>query len=239
MLPSGFYDKPSVTEPLRIPCHEIEFTKYAPPKSAHAGVWGECQAGKFNTTSSSISHRHIFSSHLTFKKKVKISKNTLTNIGFCIIAALIALCLAELLVRIVIYDPNSELTTDIIWKAQKTNVEFDKNRGWSKVGQTHFREEPISGMFLQKEFLRILFLGDSFTAGTGINNREDRFTDIIETQLNRDMIDDRLPFKNVHIFNAAKAERLPVIGLDISMLLNLCTCRISFWLFSFSETVHH
>lgn len=136
-------------------------------------------------------------------------KNILTTSGVSVLSTLIALCLAELLFRMAIYDPNSEFTTDTIWKAQKTNMDFDKKRAWSEIGGTRFREEPISRTLLQKEFLRILFLGDSFTVGAGVKNRDDRFTDIIETQLNRDAIDDTLPFSKVHVFTAAKGGTSP------------------------------
>ena len=133
-------------------------------------------------------------------------KNGLTNFGLLILSTLIALSLAELLFWI-IHNPNGKLSPDLIWEAQKTNTVYDNNLEEIKIGETHFREGPI-GDALQKGFLRMLFLGDSFTRGSGIKSREDRFTDIIETQLNRDAIAEALPFR-VHIFNAGKGGTAP------------------------------
>ncbi len=46
-----------------------------------------------------------------------------------------------------------------------------------------FRERPPGPEIYAPDVMRILFLGDSFTFGDGIERGEDRFTDLIEARL--------------------------------------------------------
>lgn len=62
-----------------------------------------------------------------------------------------------------------------------------------------FRESELNNNYFHEDYIRILFLGDSFTHGHGIKKGEDRFSDIIESRLNQ------YPKKNgfqFHIYNA-------------------------------------
>ena len=77
---------------------------------------------------------------------------------------------------------------------------YDSRIGWLYVPNTKFRilsDEATQGSYFirtnkskfrsnfefrkDKEKQRIVFLGDSYTAGTGVNN-EDRFTDLIDSR---------------------------------------------------------
>ena len=47
-----------------------------------------------------------------------------------------------------------------------------------------FRESEINQDILSDTYIRILFLGDSFTFGQGVAKGEDRFSDLVEHRLN-------------------------------------------------------
>ena len=62
-----------------------------------------------------------------------------------------------------------------------------------------FREADLSSEIFQDNYRRILFLGDSFTHGDGVEKGEDRFSDIIEKRLNLESKTNSLKY---HIYNA-------------------------------------
>jgi len=66
------------------------------------------------------------------------------------------------------------------------------------IDQYGFREDELQDNVFNDEFTRILFLGDSFTFGHGVNKGSDRFSDLIEKYLN----DENVLDKKYHVFNA-------------------------------------
>ncbi len=67
------------------------------------------------------------------------------------------------------------------------------------LNQYGFREEDVDDIIFEDGFTRILFLGDSFTFGQGIEKGEHRFSDIIERRLNSA---EQSAFEKYHIYNA-------------------------------------
>lgn len=69
-----------------------------------------------------------------------------------------------------------------------------------------FREEELPYNVFQDNYKRILFLGDSFTEGHGIEKGENRFSDIIENRLNMSLQTNGFKY---HIYNAGKSATEP------------------------------
>jgi hypothetical protein len=83
------------------------------------------------------------------------------------------LCVAEIIFRY-LYDPKLELSAEAIWKAQSPDTTLKETK-FIKYGGIRFREDKIPDDILDKKWVRILFLGNSFTYGSGIKNNERRF----------------------------------------------------------------
>jgi len=126
-------------------------------------------------------------------------RNWITNAGLSIITVLVVLCLAEIFFRFT-YDQAEELSADLIWKTQKNNIAKKGRPPKTNIGGYIFTEDELDEEIFQKEFVRILFLGDSFTeaAMVGLGNR---FTDLIEDRLNNMSIETDISPK-FHLFNA-------------------------------------
>jgi hypothetical protein len=129
-------------------------------------------------------------------------KRWLASFGLLVLSALISLCLVELFFRIV-HDPRSELSAAAVWESQRLDPDVAQHQSRTEIGGTSFLEDPLDPEIFGEDFVRILFLGDSFTEGGGIPNSEDRFSDLIESRLNRDAARDQGPYR-FHIFNAGK-----------------------------------
>jgi len=81
-----------------------------------------------------------------------------------------------------------------------------------------FREKEPTAEVLSDERTRILFLGDSFTFGQGVDNGAERFSDRIEERLNRSAGGD--PSTGAyHIYNAGLPGSDPEYWLDYYKLL--------------------
>ncbi len=119
----------------------------------------------------------------------RLSQNLLLLFGSLIISILVI----ELLMRLV-YPPGSVFNLD----------EFEDHGPYQyytpKRNEFGFREEEVAESVLTDEYTRILFLGDSFTFGHGIENGKDRFSDIIEERLNDDVA--KSSDSMYHIYNA-------------------------------------
>ena len=89
------------------------------------------------------------------------------------------------------YEPTQTLNPDELENSFRAYVSTPSN---NVLG---FREAPINDDIVQDDYKRILFLGDSFTQGRGVENGEDRFSDVIERRLNEQDVS----FK-YHIYNA-------------------------------------
>ncbi|MCG6871765.1 MAG: GDSL-type esterase/lipase family protein [Gammaproteobacteria bacterium] len=83
-----------------------------------------------------------------------------------------------------------------------------------RSNRQEFREEEPDARALAATTTRILFLGDSVTFGQGIARREDRFTDLIESWLNRDG-----GGQIFHTYNAARSGSEPEHWLDFTRRL--------------------
>lgn len=133
-------------------------------------------------------------------------KTLLKKLFLTLFSTVVALCLGEILFRVVPL-ANMELDTDIIWDKQKPDLgEEDKNVRTMIHGQK-FREEEIGEEIFEEDITRILFLGDSFTEGAHVKDSH-RFSDQLEVLLNEEMIG-REPSRKVHIFNAGKGGTSP------------------------------
>jgi hypothetical protein len=77
------------------------------------------------------------------------------------------------------------------------------------VGDHVFREDPITTDVFAPNRLRVLFLGDSFTAGWGVPDAGGRFTDILEARLARG-VEDGDSGRRIHVFNAGRNGTVPV-----------------------------
>jgi len=103
--------------------------------------------------------------------------------------------LAESLMRL-FYEP-----TATILNLDEMASRFGKYVYMPPKNKLGFRETELNNNFFQDNYRRILFLGDSFTYGHGIKRGEDRFSDIIENQLNQNLPKNSL---KSHIYNAGK-----------------------------------
>jgi len=72
-----------------------------------------------------------------------------------------------------------------------------------------FREDAPGELGSDPSVYRILFLGDSFTFGSGVDRGEDRFTDLVEARLNDEAADGEGPTR-YHVYNAGVSSSRPV-----------------------------
>lgn len=91
------------------------------------------------------------------------------------------------------------LDVDEIWRAQRTGAPEVVDRSGVDLQGEHFREEAVPDGAFAPGVQRILFLGDSFTVGSGLRDRGDRFTDRIEAALAPEL----------HVFNAGRGGSNP------------------------------
>ena len=115
------------------------------------------------------------------RKKSGTSKNSLRSrmlgFGFGLWFLFAALTAAELIFALFV-DHSEAFNASMIAK-RWFQVHFDSQRN-----NDGFRERRILATPLPEGVNRILFLGDSFTAGHGVNNIDDRFTERLEVLLN-------------------------------------------------------
>lgn len=78
---------------------------------------------------------------------------------------------------------------------------FDDSQFTPKLNEYGFREDPLDNAVLGDDYSRILFLGDSFTYGQGVADGQNRFSDIIEREINHLAENDSGSY---HIYNAAR-----------------------------------
>jgi hypothetical protein len=121
-----------------------------------------------------------------------MKKNRITESILVVFSICLSLVVAESLMRL-FYEQTSGFNLDEIAEGF---AEFDYSPPVNELG---FREDKLSDEILDDNYRRILFLGDSFTFGHGIRNGEDRFSDIIEKRLNKNLQDNEY---NYHIYNA-------------------------------------
>ena len=122
----------------------------------------------------------------------------LADVVLVAVSTLATLLAAELFLRIT-WDPRSELSADTIWQTQSATEYADADSTWAVLQRFRFREEPVDPGLFGRDVRRVLFLGDSFTEGSGIAHREDRFTDRVERALGG----------RAHVFNAARGGTMP------------------------------
>ncbi|MBW2270402.1 MAG: SGNH/GDSL hydrolase family protein [Deltaproteobacteria bacterium] len=103
---------------------------------------------------------------------------------FALVALSVALTLVagEVLVRL-LPTPQRFLSAEEIWRAQRTRSEVPAVRDGIEIGGVTFREEALPERAFASAATRLLFLGDSFTVGAGLERREDRFSDRVEAAL--------------------------------------------------------
>jgi lysophospholipase L1-like esterase len=125
-------------------------------------------------------------------------------------ATSLSLGLAEL-VFVVFSISHPELTTETLWGGQPD--EADRYQRVTRVGGTGFRQLPLApGVLESDEYTRVLFLGDSFTEGSGVAI-EDRFTDLVEARLNAELVGAGSP-ERLHFFNAGLGGSNPLQWLE-------------------------
>lgn len=127
--------------------------------------------------------------------------NVLVNVAVLCSVTFALLLVAELTFRY-IYDPDLKLSTEQIWEAQEYGTPTDDSM-YTEFAGIRFREEQIPDDILEDKWTRVLFLGDSFTYGSGIDNNENRFSDIVERELNQELPENQRQ-KRVHVLNASQ-----------------------------------
>lgn len=75
-----------------------------------------------------------------------------------------------------------------------------------------FREDALPQDILAADRVRVLLLGDSFTFGSGVARSEDRFSDLVERRLNREL--GGAQGRRFHLFNAGRSATEPRRWLD-------------------------
>jgi lysophospholipase L1-like esterase len=114
----------------------------------------------------------------------------------------VSLGVAEIVARI-IYVPPLEFE-------EETFVPYPQTLRYTpRLNALGFREDPPGDAATDPNVFRILFLGDSFTFGSGVDRGEDRFTDLIEARLNGDSPPSAAPAR-YHIYNAGVSSSRPV-----------------------------
>ena len=120
---------------------------------------------------------------------------------------LVTLLFIEIVLRI--FPPSiASMNVEETWKAQITNIAENKFRVGIRIENYAFWEDPLKREVLDRDFTRILFLGDSFTFGEGLLDPSRRFTDVLETKLNESAEINDSP-RRFHVFNAGIPGSVP------------------------------
>lgn len=124
------------------------------------------------------------------------------KLAVAVLSIAATLVVAEVLVRCL---PISKrfLSAEEVWRAQQTLPPDAPDRGVVVIRGERFREDPVPERAFAPGAVRLLFLGDSFTVGAGLERREARFTDVVEATLAAE-----LP-ETLHVFNAGRGGSNP------------------------------
>jgi lysophospholipase L1-like esterase len=127
-----------------------------------------------------------------------------------LVATLLSLGLAELaFVAFSISHP--ELSTETLWGGEQD--ESARYQRVTRVGGVGFRQPPLEPDVLESDgYIRVLFLGDSFTEGSGVAI-EDRFTNLVEARLNEEL-GGAGSSERIHAFNAGRGGSNPIQWLE-------------------------
>ena len=123
-------------------------------------------------------------------------RSLLAKLGLTVATVLVLLGTLELAFRWVGVDRHA-LSAEAIWEAQNLS---GAGRARVLAGGYEFWEDPIAEEAFSPNSLRLLFLGDSFTAGYGVAD-VDRFSDRLESRLRLDA-ESGGAGRDVHVFNA-------------------------------------
>jgi len=128
-------------------------------------------------------------------------RRTLQSLALVVVSFFVALGLAEAGFRIL--SARGVLSAEEIWRAQNEGAASQLQQ--IEIGGLRFSEEAIPPQactdVCTDDVKRLLFLGDSFTVGWGLAERKERFTDLVEEEL-----DTELRSKGhggLHVFNAS------------------------------------
>jgi hypothetical protein len=130
-------------------------------------------------------------------------RNILLNGLIVCVSIFVVLCLAEVTFGY-LYDARVKLSSDTIWEAQNVG---ETKRPHMRFAGIKFREDRLPDDILGEKWTRVLFLGDSFTYGSGIDNDKSRFSDIVEKEINEELFEE--PEHRIHIFNASESGSEP------------------------------
>lgn len=119
---------------------------------------------------------------------------------------LLTLLVAEAAVRC--FAPARPLDAEAVWQAQAHPGPHSGGDPWTRVGPFAFREDPLAPGDFDPRVVRLLFLGDSFTEGSGIPDRRDRFSNLVQAHLNAEDARAGRPGR-VRIFNGARGGTEP------------------------------
>lgn len=139
---------------------------------------------------------------------MKDKNSKFSQFALSVITSILVLVLAEFLFRIFSVS-TIDLSAEKMYESQKSNMFIRVNEENIEIGDEQFREEKLTDELFGEKYMRILFLGDSFTWGSGIKDRNDRFSNIIETRLNKEL-QKISGSKKIHIFNAGVGGANPV-----------------------------
>ena len=115
-------------------------------------------------------------------------------------ALIFAIAIAEVFVRVfLLSQPVFEFSGEKPWE-----YEYTRN-------SDGYREDELSDEVARESDTRILFLGDSFTYGHGVNDKEVRFPELIESRLNAG---DAANGHRFHVYNAGLPGTAPHIWID-------------------------
>jgi lysophospholipase L1-like esterase len=129
---------------------------------------------------------------------------TLQGLALAALSVLLVLGLAEAGFRLL--STRGALSAEEIWRAQSEPE--DSQPEPIAIGGFRFSEEAIPESARADDVTRLLFLGDSFTIGWRLAERSERFTDLVEAEL-----DTELRSKGrggLHVFNASAGGTNPL-----------------------------
>ncbi len=135
-------------------------------------------------------------------------KTFLKKLFVVLLSTAVGLCLAELVFRVVPFS-SMELDADIIWNEQKPDLGKDYKDARTVIRGQAFREERFGAEVFGEGFTRVLFLGDSFTAGANVRDCH-RFSERLEIMLNEEMAG-KGSLQRIHIFNAGRGGTSPIV----------------------------
>ncbi len=101
------------------------------------------------------------------------------------------------------------LDAEEIWRAQQKPPASGAELLEIEIAGERFPEDALPADLFAAKRRRLLFLGDSFTAGDGLQRREDRFTDLVEAALDAELRT-RSEGGGLHAFNAGRNGSHPV-----------------------------